>query len=99
MGEFDYEYLKYPFLQALLREAITEDQIPRCLRSCRDYWIETLKNPVERKNIRRLARELIKYRHKNEQPPASLLEFHPSIVEREPKRSSPIKNHRQSSDV
>lgn len=99
LGEFDYEYLKYPFLQAILREAITEDNIRRCLRSCRDYWIETLKNPQERKQIRRLARELIKYRNKNERPPASLLEFEPSIVEREQKKPSPIKTHRQSSDV
>jgi len=71
LGEFDYEYLKFPFLEAILRECITEDTLGNCLRSCKDYWIETLRSQGERRAIRRYARELIKYRNKGISPPGS----------------------------
>jgi hypothetical protein len=71
LGEFDYEYLKFPFLEAILRECITEDTLGNCLRSCKDYWIETLCSKEERRAIRRYAKELIEYRNKEMQPPKS----------------------------
>ncbi len=71
MGEFDYEYLKFPFLEAILRESITENTLPNCLRSCKDYWIETLRSQAERRAIRQYARELIEYRNKEIRPPPS----------------------------
>ncbi len=71
MGEFDYEYLKFPFLEAILRESITENTLPNCLRSCKDYWIETLRSREERRAIRQYARELLEYRNKETPPPKS----------------------------
>jgi hypothetical protein len=71
LGEFDYEYLKFPFLEAILRECITENTLGNCLRSCKDYWIETLRSQEERRAIRRYARELIDYRNKGILPPTS----------------------------
>ncbi|CAF1236124.1 unnamed protein product [Adineta steineri] len=69
LGEFKYEYLKFPFLAAILRESITENTLSNCLRSCKDYWIETLRNPDERRAIRQYARELVEYRNKGMTPP------------------------------
>jgi len=71
LGEFDYEYLKFPFLEAILRESITENTLSNCLRSCKDYWIETLRSQDERRAIRQYARELIEYRNKEMRPPSS----------------------------
>ena len=69
LGEFNYEYLKFPFLEALLRECITENTLRNCLQVCKDYWIETLRRQEERRAIRRYARELIDYRNRGIQPP------------------------------
>ncbi|CAF1366163.1 unnamed protein product [Adineta steineri] len=69
LGEFKYEYLKFPFLAAILRESITENKLSNCLRSCKDYWIETLRSPDERRAIRQYARELVEYRNKGMTPP------------------------------
>ncbi|CAF1135833.1 unnamed protein product [Adineta steineri] len=69
LGEFKYEYLKFPFLAAILRESITENTLSNCLRSCKDYWIETLRSPDERRAIRQYARELVEYRNKGMTPP------------------------------
>jgi hypothetical protein len=69
LGEFDYEYLKFPFLATILREGIIENTLSYCLRSCKDYWIETLRSHEERCAIRRYARELIDYRNKGITPP------------------------------
>jgi hypothetical protein len=71
LGEFDYEYLKFPFLEAILREIIIEDTLSNCLQSCKDYWIETLRSHDERRAIRQYARELIEYRNKGLHPPKS----------------------------
>jgi len=71
LGEFDYEYLKFPFLAAILRESIMENTLSNCLRSCKDYWIETLRNQKERRAIRQYATELIEYRNKGITPPKS----------------------------
>ncbi len=69
MGEFDFEHLKFPFLEAILRESITENTLSNCLRSCKDYWIGTLRNQEERRAIRQYANELIEYRDKGLSPP------------------------------
>ncbi|CAF1522818.1 unnamed protein product [Adineta steineri] len=71
LGEFKYEYLKFSFLEAILRESITENKLSNCLRSCKDYWIETLRSPDERRAIRQYARELVEYRNKGMTPPKS----------------------------
>ncbi|UJR27245.1 hypothetical protein I4U23_008540 [Adineta vaga] len=71
LGEFDYEHLKFPFLERILYESIIEDTLSNCLRSCKDYWIETLRSQDERRAIRRYARELIDYRNKQITPPSS----------------------------
>ncbi len=69
MGEFDYEYLKFPFIEAILRESITENTLGNCLQSCKDYWLETLRSQAERRAIRQYARELLEYRNKGITPP------------------------------
>ena len=80
MGEFDYEYLKFPFLAAILRESIIENTLPNCLRSCKDYWIETLRSQEERRAIRQYARDLIEYRNKEITPPKSHRAIRPVSV-------------------
>lgn len=80
MGEFDYEYLKFPFLERILYESIITNKLSNCLRSCKDYWIETLRSPAERRAIRRYARELIEYRNKELEPPRSHHAVRPSSV-------------------
>ncbi len=79
MGEFNYEYLKFPFLEAILRECIAENTLGNCLSTCKNYWIETLRNQEERRAIRRYARELIDYRNKGIQPPKSHRAERPAI--------------------
>ncbi|CAF4611621.1 unnamed protein product [Rotaria sp. Silwood1] len=78
LGEFDYEYLKFPFLEQILRESITENTLSNCRRSCKDYWIETLRSRDERRAIRIYARELIDYQKKDIRPPASHRATRPS---------------------
>ena len=63
LGEFDYEYLKFGFLETILRECIIENTLSNCLRSCKDYWIETLRSQEERRAIRQYGNDLIKYRN------------------------------------
>jgi len=78
LGEFDYEYLKFPFLEAILRESITENTLSNCLQSGKDSWIGTLRNQDERRAIRRYANELIEYRDKGLSPPKSHRAIRPS---------------------
>jgi len=79
LGEFDYEYLKFPFLEAILRESITYNTLSNCLRSCKDYWIETLRSQDERRAIREYARDLIKYRNDEITPPKSHRAIRPPL--------------------
>lgn len=79
MGEFDYEYLKFPFLERILYESIIENTLPNCLRSCKDYWIETLRNKDERRAIRVYARELVEYRNKGIQVPKTVKAQRPTL--------------------
>lgn len=83
LGEFDYEYLKFPFLVAILREAITENKLPNCLRSCKDYWIETLRDAKQRREIRQYANELVKCRNDAKNPPPP-----PTITTTKPDKKS-----------
>ncbi|CAF2850815.1 unnamed protein product [Rotaria sp. Silwood2] len=78
LGEFDYEYLKFPFLEQILRESITENTLPNCLRSCKDYWIETLRSRDERHAIRQYARDLLDYQKKGIIPPQPHRAIRPS---------------------
>jgi hypothetical protein len=81
LGEFEYEYLKFPFLEQILREGIIENTLSNCLRSCKDYWIETLRDQGERRVIRTYARELVEYRNKGLNPPKSFRAHRPSSKE------------------
>ena len=80
LGEFEYERLKFEFLAGILREAITENTLSNCLRSCKDYWIETLRSKDERRAIRQYATELIEYRNKEMNPPPSHRAIRPSAA-------------------
>jgi len=88
LGEFDYEYLKFPFLEAILRESITENTLSNCLRSCKDYWIETLRSQAERRAIRQYARELIEYRNKDIRPPSSHRAIRPTSATKQIEKMS-----------
>ncbi len=92
MGEFDYEYLKFPFLERILRESITENTLPNCLRSCKDYWIETLRSQDERRAIRQYARELVEYRNKGISPPKSHRAIRPSSTSAKSATTTQIEN-------
>ena len=63
--------MKFGFLVAILREAIQEHTLHRCLNSCRDYWIETLRDPKHRRIIRKYARELIQARNEGTPSPSA----------------------------
>ncbi|CAF3433526.1 unnamed protein product [Rotaria sp. Silwood1] len=80
LGEFDYEYLKFPFLEQILREIIIENTLPNCLQSCKDYWIETLRSRNERHAIRQYARQLVEYRNQGLTSSKSLRAIRPSIT-------------------
>ncbi|CAF2865562.1 unnamed protein product [Rotaria sp. Silwood2] len=80
LGEFDYEYLKFPFLEQILREIIIENTLTNCLQSCKDYWIETLRSRDERRAIRQYARQLIDYRNKGLTPSKSFRAIKPSTT-------------------
>jgi hypothetical protein len=49
--------LKKPFLDFILREAFVERTLVNCQKSCMDYWIQTLRDDEERKQIGMLAQE------------------------------------------
>jgi hypothetical protein len=80
LGEFGYEHLKFSFLEAILRESIAENTLANCLRSCKDYWIETLYGKPERRAIRQYARELLEYRNKGMTPPKAHRANRPSTT-------------------
>ncbi|CAF3448903.1 unnamed protein product [Rotaria sp. Silwood1] len=80
LGEFGYEYLKFPFLEQILREIIIENTLPNCLQSCKDYWIETLRSRNERHAIRQYARQLVEYRNQGLTSSKSLRAIRPSIT-------------------
>ncbi|CAF0879674.1 unnamed protein product [Rotaria sordida] len=98
LGEFDYEHLKFPFLEQILRESITENTLPNCLRSCKDYWIETLKSRDERRAIRFYARELIDYQKKGIKPPQSHCAVRPTTSATKKPKQSPSKTMKQRND-
>lgn len=87
LGEFDYEYLKFGFLEAILRECILENTLINCLRSCKDYWIETLRSREERRAIRQYGNDLIKYRNDETQPPAAFRAQRPTSTSTREKKS------------
>ncbi|CAF1379635.1 unnamed protein product [Didymodactylos carnosus] len=71
LGEFDYEHLKFGFLECILRESITENTLNNCLRSCRDYWIQTLRSKQDRQSLKCYANKLIQYRNECSLPPVN----------------------------
>ncbi|CAF3675036.1 unnamed protein product [Rotaria socialis] len=99
LGEFDYEYLKFPFLAKILFESITENTLPNCLRSCRDYWIETLRSREERRTIRRYAKELLEYRNKGIRPPKSHHAERPQAAPKQRRKSSSKATTRSTDDL
>ncbi|OWF43262.1 opioid growth factor receptor-like protein 1 [Mizuhopecten yessoensis] len=44
LGEFGYEYLKRPFVEFVLQEALETGELSNVLESCVNYWIGTLKD-------------------------------------------------------
>ncbi|CAF1016587.1 unnamed protein product, partial [Didymodactylos carnosus] len=80
LGEFKYEHLKFGFLECILRESIIENTLNNCLRSCRDYWIETLRSKSERQSLKRYANELIDYRNKGILPPKQFRAERPPVA-------------------
>ena len=59
LGEFGLEDLKAPFIKFMLREAITTGRLRNILNSCMCYWVEVLKDEEERKEMWRLAGEMV----------------------------------------
>ncbi|XP_012941571.1 uncharacterized protein LOC101851663 [Aplysia californica] len=57
LGELGFEHLKKPFLQFVLEEALVTTQLERTLKSCRDYWIGTVKNDADREELYRYIEE------------------------------------------
>ena len=57
LGEMEYEHLKAPFLRFVLHEAIEEGTLDHTLDSCRNYWIEVLRDDQERADVREYADE------------------------------------------
>lgn len=58
LGELGLERYKAPFLRRMLCEAIEEDTLDRTLESCYNYWIGTLRDSAERKEIKKLAEDM-----------------------------------------
>ncbi len=58
LGEFVYEHLKAPFIRFVLREAIVERTLPRTLDSCKNYWIQVLRDDKEREEVTEYIKEL-----------------------------------------
>ena len=52
LGEFGYEHLKPPFIRFVLWEAIVEGTLSRTLDSCRNYWIQVLRDDKEQTQIK-----------------------------------------------
>ena len=98
MGEFDYEYLKFPFLEAILRESITENTLVKCLRSCKDYWLETLRSQAERRAIRQYARELLEYRNKGITPPKTHRAIRPTSTTTTQINNMSLSNNKDDND-
>ena len=59
LGEFGFEYLKPPFIKFILREAIVERTLTRTLDSCRNYWIQVIKEDTERQNVIEYCEQLM----------------------------------------
>jgi hypothetical protein len=58
LGEVDHEKYKPPFVEFILREAITEGTLPNTLDPCLEYWVDLIRSGRERRRLRRLARQL-----------------------------------------
>lgn len=58
LGELNHENLKAPFVEFILQEAITKGTLPNTLDSCMEYWVEVLRSPIERRKLKKLARQL-----------------------------------------
>lgn len=58
LGELGLERYKAPFLRRMLHEAIEEGTLDRTLESCYNYWIGTLRDGAERKEIKKLAEDM-----------------------------------------
>ena len=62
LGEFGYEHLKPPFIRFVLREAIVEGTLSRTLDSCRNYWIQVLRDDKEREKVENYYRHLVAHK-------------------------------------
>ena len=51
LGELGYERIKVKFLEFVIEEALEKKTLKNCYKSCKDYWVETLRDDGERKYI------------------------------------------------
>jgi len=51
LGELGFEHYKKPFLEHFIKEIWVNKVLINCADSCEDYWIGTLKNDTDRKEL------------------------------------------------
>jgi hypothetical protein len=56
LGELSYEHLKFPLLGFFAQEIYLNDQLPNQRTSMRQYWSESLRNPLDLEAMRVIIR-------------------------------------------
>jgi len=51
LGELGFEHYKKPFLEHFIKEIWVNKKLTNCAESCEHYWIGTLKNDTDRKEL------------------------------------------------
>jgi len=51
LGEFGFEHYKKPFLEFFITEIWENQTLKSCAQSCRNYWVGTIKNDEDRKEL------------------------------------------------
>ena len=61
LGEFGFEHYKAPFVEKMLRLALTGEQLLlHSAKSCVEYWIHTLRDDEARQRLQNEAEQLIR---------------------------------------
>ncbi|KAJ8299427.1 hypothetical protein KUTeg_023487 [Tegillarca granosa] len=58
LGELGYEHLKRPFVEFVLEEALEKETLTNCVDSCYKYWLETIKDNKDRKNLKQYVQKM-----------------------------------------
>lgn len=53
-----YEHIKVKFLEFIIEEALEKKTLKNCYKSCKDYWVETLRIENERQYIQDYMRKV-----------------------------------------